>query len=152
MAKMGRPEKYFSVVVPRFDDIKDMLRTMTEQQISKDIGIAYSTWCDYKNRYPEFSELIRVGRKALIKELKSTLIKKAKGYSYTEKKTVRKKNGDTETEYTEEYTKYAQPDTGAIHLLLKNLDETWRNDDKETMDIKRRQVELAERKLDNEVW
>ena len=49
----------------------------------------------------------------------------------------------------EKYKKYAHPDTGAIHLLLKNLDDTWRNDDKATMDIKRGQLELAREKEEN---
>ena len=64
------------------------------------------------------------------------------------KRTIREIDGKR-TVLIEEYERYAQPDTGAIHLLLKNLDDTWRNDDKATMDIKRGQLELAREKEEN---
>ena len=89
------------------------------------------------------------GRDALITDLKKTMKQKAKGFTYTEtKRTIREIDGKR-TVLIEEYERYAQPDTGAIHLLLKNLDETWRNDDKATMDIKRGQLELAREKEEN---
>ena len=50
------------------------------------------------------------------------------------------------------YKKYAQPDTGAAHLLLKNLDPNWRNDDAETMKIKKKTVELQQQKLEQDNW
>ena len=46
------------------------------------------------------------------------------------------------------FKKYAVPDTGAIHLLLKNNDPEWHNDDKQTMELKKKQVELQERKIE----
>jgi len=52
----------------------------------------------------------------------------------------------------EETEKYAAPDTGAIHLLLKNLDDNWRNDDKATMDMKREKLELDKQKAEAESW
>ena len=52
----------------------------------------------------------------------------------------------------ETYKKYAQPDTGAAHLLLKNLDPNWHNDDAETLDIKKKQVELQKQKLEQDNW
>ena len=45
-----------------------------------------------------------------------------------------------------------QPDTGAIHLLLKNIDPNWRNDDATTLELKKRQTEIAEKKADAAEW
>ena len=53
---------------------------------------------------------------------------------------------------SEIYTKYAQPDTGAIHLLLKNIDPEWHNDDKATLDLKKEQLELAKKKQEADEW
>ena len=64
-------------------------------------------------------------------------------------KTIVREDGGATAKVIEKYKKYAHPDTGAIHLLLKNLDDTWRNDDKATMDIKRGQLELAREKEEN---
>ena len=120
-----------------------------EGQIAKKLGISSSTFDRYKRDHEELRNALQSGREALIEELKTTLKKKAQGYYYEETKTfVREVDGAT-VKTIEKHKKYAQPDLGAIHLLLKNLDETWRNDDKATMDIKRGQLELAREKEEN---
>ena len=148
----GRPSKYHTHIEPHLLEITEMRKEMTEEQIAKSLGIGYSTWCRYKEEFQELREAIKKGEQNLIEDLKSALIKKAKGFHYKEKKTIHKFENGKETEITEEYEKYAQPDTGAIHLLLKNLDDKWRNDDRETMDIKRRQIEVAEKKAEDNEW
>lgn len=148
----GRPNKYKSHIEPKLEEIKKLCQTMTEKQVAECMGVGYSTWCDYKNKYPEFSETVKKAKEALIHELKSVLIMKAKGYTYTEKKTVTRETKDGKVKHTEVYEKYAQPDTGALHLLLKNIDENWRNDDTTTVKLKQKQVELSERKVENEEW
>ena len=67
------------------------------------------------------------------------------------KETVRIEAGK-QIKVVERYTKYSPPDTGAIHLLLKNLDPEWRNDDRETMDLKQRKLELERQKAEAEDW
>lgn len=152
MAKRGRPNKYFSHIQPRLAEITEMCLTMTEKQIATTLGVGYSSWCDYKLKYPELSDAIKRGRDDLVVDLKSALIKKAKGFKYTEKKKTIRQIGDQKSIVIEEYDKYAQPDTGAIHLLLKNFDADWRNDDKSTMEMKREQLELAKQKAENDNW
>lgn len=149
----GRPNKYDTHIKPRLKEIEKLALSMTEKQIAQYLGISQSAWCDYKNKYSELNESIKKGREALVVELKSTLIKKAKGFEYSEKKVTKKKfpNGE-EMEVTEEYTKYAQPDTGAIHLLLKNLDDKWHNDDKTTIKLKEKQMELNQQKVEQDEW
>ena len=148
---MGRRNKYETNIEPHLEEIKDLVRTMNEKDIASKYGIAISTWENFKKQYPEFKEALLGGREILIEELRDTLKMKARGYNYTETKIKTRITEDgEEITYREEYTKYAQPDTGAIHLLLKNLDKTWRNDDQETMDLKREQLELKKKQAESE--
>ena len=84
--------------------------------------------------------------------MKTTLKKKAKGYTYEETKTYVKEEKGQTVKIIEKYKRYAQPDTGAIHLLLKNLDESWRNDDQATVDMKREKLELEKQKAEADNW
>lgn len=152
MGKAGRKNKYETHVKPYFEKIKKWYLTKTETQIAQKLGITVQSWIKYKNQYPELRELLQDSKEDLVDELKGILKKKAQGFYYTETtKTVINEDGK-ETKKIEERQRYAQPDTGAIHLLLKNLDDDWHNDDKQTMDIKRKQVELTEQKINNDEW
>ena len=145
---MAQKGKYETHVKPRLKEIAEWYEFYTEGQIAKKLGITQRTFTSYKKDHAELQEALISGRDALITDLKKTMKQKAKGFTYTEtKRTIREIDGKR-TVLIEEYERYAQPDTGAIHLLLKNLDETWRNDDKATMDIKRGQLDLAREKED----
>ena len=149
---MGRKNKYETHVKPKLDQIAKWYQDLTERQIAEKLGIAMSSWERYKNEYPELKEVLLDSSQQLKEELKDTLKKKAKGFYYEEIKTTKREvDGDIVTK-TETYRKYAQPDTGAIHLLLKNIDDDWHNDDTTTIDLKRKQLELTERKIENDEW
>lgn len=149
---MGRRDKYETHVKPHLKDIPKWYETMTEAQIARKLGVSVASFENYKNQHPELVKCLRDSRKEFIEELKGTLKKKAIGFRYTEtKKTIREVNGE-KVKVIEEYEKYAQPDTGAAHLLLKNLDPEWHNDDKATLDLKRKQLELNERKIEQDEW
>lgn len=152
MGKRGRKDKYFSHIEPYLKKIPKMYETMTEAQIAKKLGVSVASWERYKTEHPELLEALKFGKEDLIEELKATLKKKAKGYYYTEKKKIIREYKGEKEKVIEEHEKYAQPDTGAAHLLLKNLDPDWHNDDKQTMELKRKQVELQERKLELDEW
>lgn len=122
---------------------------MTEKQIARRLGVAYSSWCLYKNDYPELSETIKKGRQNLVTDLKSTLIEKAKGFQYTEKKVI-KQDGVVVRE--EIYTKSSLPDVAAINLLLKNYDaENWSNDPA-VLELRKKELELKEKQFENNEW
>lgn len=156
---MGRKNKYESHVKPYLADIPKWYETMTEGQIAKKLGVSSSAFEVYKNQNPELVECLQKGKDILVDELKDTLRTKAKGFYYTETKETyieaehedgtREKIGEIKVEKTQ---KYAVPDTGAIHLLLKNLDENWRNDDSETMKLKREKLEFEKQKAESESW
>lgn len=148
MAKVGRKSAYETKIKPNFPEILEMCKTMTDKQISESLGVNYSTFLKYKAEKTEFSELLIKGRQNLVAELRGILIKKAKGYTYEEKKIVSDSNGFTKQEIVQ---KYALPDTGAIHLLLKNYDsENWSNDplkaklQKEEFKLKKEQIEKGD--------
>ena len=84
--------------------------------------------------------------------MKASLKKKAKGFHYEETKTSIRQEGGKEVKVIEKYQKYALPDTGAIHLLLKNLDDSWRNDDQATIELKREKMELEKQKAEADNW
>lgn len=142
-------EKYSTHILPNLSKIKEMCLTMTEEQIAKALGVGASTWARYKNEHKEMREALKKGRLDLCLELKSVLIQKAKGMQYTERKQV-VKDGAVVSE--EIYTRTCPPDVAALHLLLKNYDPEWRNDDKITMDLKKEQVEIAKKKAEESAW
>ena len=149
MAKVGRKSKYETHVKPFFPEILEMCRTMTEQQIAEHLGVGYSTFMEYKKQFPELTEILKKGRQNLVAELRSALIKKAKGYDYTEIETT--------TEYGEvtkvvEKHKSFGPDVAAINLLLKNYDkENWANDP-QALEIRKKELELRERQVEANEW
>lgn len=150
MAKgRGRPNKYFTHIQPRLEEISKLCLTMTEKQIAEFMGVGYSSWCDYKNKYSELSDALKKGREHLVYELKSTLIKKAKGFQYSEKKII-KEHGKVVRE--EEYIRSSLPDVAALNLLLKNYDkDNWSNDP-QMLKLREKELELKERQIEANEW
>lgn len=151
---MGRKNKYETHVMPHLGEIPKWYETMTEGQIAAKLGVSSSSWENYKNAYPELVACLRQGKDILIDELKSTLKKKALGYDYPE---IKEKSEPDENGYMKVVgrtvtIKHVVPDLGSIHLLLKNLDETWHNDDHVTIDLKREQMDLAKQKAEADAW
>lgn len=149
---MGRKNKYETHVKPHLQEIPKWYEDLTEAQIADKLGISVASFENYKLKYPELVASLQSGKEILVEELKDSLKMKAKGFHYKEtKKTIRNVNGQ-KTQVIEEYERYSPPDTGAIHLLLKNLDDNWRNDDKATIEMKRQKLELEKQKADAENW
>lgn len=149
MAKAGRKSKYFTHVEPYLAEISDWAQTMTEAQIAKKLSVGYRNFCEYKSKYPQLEQAIKKGRSNLVLDLKSTLIKRAKGFTYEEKKVISDSDGYTRKEVTQ---KYALPDVASINLLLKNYDkENWANDP-QTLEIRKKELELREKQIDNNSW
>ena len=150
---MGRKGKYETHVLPHLSDIRAWYEDFSEAQIAtKMLKVSVASWGRYKAKHPELREALKEGKQALAADLKAALKKRARGYYYTERRSYAKDEGGKKTKYTETVEKYMAPDTAAIHLLLKNLDPEWRNDDQTTIDLKRKQTELTERKLDQGEW
>ena len=167
MAKRGRKNKYETHIVPFFPQISEWLtKGATERQVAEKLGIAYSTFNDYKVKYPELTELLEKSRRNLVADLRGTLIKKAMGFDYTETKVVKEhiemphelreallSSGFTREQIeqaslirTEVMNKHATPDVAALNLALKNYDKDDWSNDWQNYELRKRELELKEKK------
>lgn len=145
----GRPSKYKKHVEPYLDKIKQMALTMTEKQIAETLGVGYTAFREYKRQYPALNDALKKGRADLVMELRSTLIRRAKGFQYEEKKII-KEGGEVVREI--HAIKSALPDVAALNLLLKNYDrENWANDP-QTLELRKKELELRERQVEANEW
>lgn len=147
MAK-GRPDKYHTHVEPYLDKISQLCLEMNEEQIAKTLHVGYTAFRRYKKEHQALSDSLKKGKRELACELKSSLIKKAKGFEYVERKEI-KQNGKVIKE--EVYYKTAHPDVAAINLLLKNIDPDWANDP-QLLELRKKELELQERKVEQNEW
>ena len=149
---MGRKNKYAEAVKPHLDEIREWIRTMTEEQIAKRVGVSVSTWERYKKAQPELREALQNGREYLRVDVMSALIKKALGQTVkTRKKHIKIVDGVSTTDIDEVET-YYPPDTAAMSMLLKNIDPDWHNDDFETLKLKWAKLELEKEKAEQNIF
>ena len=147
---MARPDKYKTHVEPYLDEIKQMCLTMTEAQIAETLGVSLAAWKRYKSHYDPLRAALKKGRQSLVMELRSVLIKKAKGFHEVAEIRITDEGGKPVK--TESITRYYPPDVAAINLLLKNYDkENWANDP-QALRLREKELELQERKIDQLEW
>ena len=125
---------------------------LTEEQIAKNLGIAYSTFREYKKKYSALSAALKKGKEIIDYEVENALLKRALGYSY-EEKTIEKVWNNSKKKYEEVVTKRVRkevvPDTTAQIFWLKNRrPNKWR--DKQIMEHDTSKVELLLSKLKEE--
>ena len=173
MAKRGRKNRYETELKPNLPLISEMARTMTEKQIADSFGISYTgSWSLYKKEHPELVEALRKGRQNLVAELKSALIKKAMGYEYTETKETTERVKWPEEMYvalleagltpeqiassrlvkTEVSHKKTSPDVAAINLALKNYDKNNWSNDPQLLEIRKKELALKEKQVEQNAW
>lgn len=141
---MGRPSKYDTEIKPYLEDIQKAVEAgATVEEIADAFGIAESTIYKYKKEKKEFSKAFTRGRKKIVIEIKGALLKKALGFTYTERKTVAKKDKDGENiVMVENYERQCLPSETAAAMLLRNYDETWQDNDKNTVKLKQQEADL----------
>ena len=153
--KTGRKSVYEERIKPHLEDITKWTQTMTDADIVKMLGVSRACWCKYKAERKELKEAIKKGRELLIRDFYSTLIRKAQGFQYTEKKTIKEidpNTGALVVTREEEYTRTALPDVAALHLLLKNYDtENWA-ENPQALELKRQELEIQKQKAENAAW
>lgn len=136
----GRKSKYDEYVKPYLKDIEKWAKSgATEKEICTALGIALSTFYDYKNKYSELSSALCTGRQNVILEIRAALYKKATGFEYEEKRGVQKNGQLTNVEI---YKRYQPPDTQAAAMLLRNYDSEWQDKDTITNDMKKQEIDL----------
>lgn len=99
---------------------------LTDKEIADNIGIHVATFCDWKNKYSEFSETIKEGRSPVLVKVEDTFFtKKLQGYTVkevTKEKTIHRDadgNVTGSTEHVRENERYIPPDTTGIIFYLK---------------------------------
>lgn len=155
MAKRGRKSKYETLVKPNFGKIKKLVEDgATDKEIIDFIGITSSTFYEYMNKYPEFSELMRTDREKNIEMLKDTLFKKAVGFQYTEYEETKDPDGNVRAR---KITKTALPSETAILILLKHWDKNqdgkakWANDPA-TLELKFEELKMKKEHFEKDDW
>jgi hypothetical protein len=98
---------------------------LSEKQMAHNLGIAYSTFREYKANYPALSAVLAKNKEVADIQVENALYKRATGFSNTEIKKVTNPDGSiiiTET------TKQIPPDTVAASFWLKNRKpKDWRD-------------------------
>ncbi len=127
---MARPSKYETHVAPRFEEIKDWVRNgATDEEVAKRLGIAYSTFKEYKNEFSAFSAILKEGKEIVDARVENALFERALGGKVTLKRPYKVKrvifeNGKKVREEEEivsaDYEEYIPPDTTAQIFWLKN--------------------------------
>ena len=86
---------------------------LTDEQISRNMGIAYSTFREWKKKYSAFSAVLKRSKDVVDREVENALFRRAMGYKYDE---VTYERG----EEVKRVTKEVAPDTTAQIFWLKN--------------------------------
>lgn len=98
---------------------------LTDEQIAKNIGIATSTFYEWKKKEIEFSEALKKGKEVIDFEVENALLKKALGYTITIKEEKLDKDGCV---HTLEKDVHIPADTTAQIFWLKNRKpNTWKD-------------------------
>lgn len=109
----------------------------TDEDLAKKIGVAPSTFYDWKRRFPDIAEAVSKGKEIVDIKVENALLKRALGYTYTEVKKEGAvngiKNGTAKVTVTE---KTMPPNVAAIIFWLKNRKpEVWREIITETQEL-----------------
>lgn len=97
----------------------------TEKEIARKMDISLSTFCEWKNRFPEFSEALKINKEIADYEVENALRKRALGYSYEE--VAEKYEGGYCVE-RKRTVKHVPADTTAQIFWLKNRQpDKWRS-------------------------
>lgn len=136
---MGRIGKYNTKIVER---ICLLIKTdsYTVAEICEQVSINQDTYYEWLKNKPEFSDAIKKAKGEfddfLLVECRKSLVKKIRGYTIQEKKTVTADTGKVNEEgkpivKVKEHSvtdKHFQPDTAAIIFTLCNRDpDNWKN-------------------------
>ena len=98
---------------------------LTDEQIAHNMGCAYSTLREWKDKYPALSAALKRGKEVVDIEVENALLKRAMGYDYVEERV--EVNGDGKRKVTQT-TKHVPGDTTAQIFWLKNRrTDRWRD-------------------------
>ncbi|WP_312353931.1 helix-turn-helix domain-containing protein [Aminipila sp.] len=103
---------------------------LTDEQIAHNMGVSTATLYNYKRDHIEILEALKRGKEVVDIEVENALLKRAKGYKYTEvtkELITNKETGEKELVVTKEVIKEVLPDVTAQIFWLKNRKPEWRD-------------------------
>ena len=114
--------KYLTHVEPKLKLVECWARDgLTDEQIANNLGIAYSTLREYRDKYSALSAALKKGKEIVDYEVENALLKRALGYEYEE---VTYEHGKE----TKRVLKHVVGDTTAQIFWLKNRKpQQWRD-------------------------
>lgn len=161
---MARKSAYDKIIKPKFAKIEQLLQDgLTEKEVAKSIGIAYSTWNKYKAENEEFTELIIKSREKPVQKLINSMYISGLGFSKTIKRACKVKrtiynpeNGKKVKEFEEvvpyEEEIYVPPNFQAARFLILNWGkELGYSNDPAMLDLKEREFKHKQ-EMDNNTW
>ena len=94
---------------------------LTDAQIAQKIGISLSTYYEWQNKFPEFSEAIKKGKAPVDVQVENALLKRALGYDYEEVITEVEEIGEgRQKKHIRKVTRHVPPEVAAQIFWLKN--------------------------------
>ena len=98
---------------------------LTDEQISQNMGIAYSTLRSWRDKFSAISAVLKQGKEVVDRQVENALLRRALGYKYEEVKEKFERGVMTEKTVTK---KEIVPDTTAQIFWLKNRKpDKWRD-------------------------
>ena len=130
---MARKTKYETNILPKLNLIEAWARDgLTDEQIAHNVGVAYSTFREYRDKHTALSAVLKKGKDDIDIQVENALLKRAMGYDVDE--ITQEKSGGVVTK-TKVTRRHIPAEVGAIAFWLKNRrPETWR--DKQETDVK----------------
>lgn len=130
--KGGRKSKYETHVQDRLFEVQCWARDgLIDEQIAKNLGVAYSTFREYIKKFPALSAALKKGKEIIDFEVENALLKRALGYQFkevTQEKVWSEELQMHELSVTKVVTKEVHPDTTAQIFWLKNRKpKEWRD-------------------------
>lgn len=123
---------------------------LTDEQIAHNMGISYSSFKDWKNKYPTFLAILKRGKEVVDREVENALLKSAQGFEYeevTEELRWDKSKNDYVMKVVKRVKKIVPPSTVAQIFWLKNRKPTeWR--DKREVEANNESLEKLDEFLD----
>lgn len=151
---MARKSK-LNVITDNIDQIKKWKELgVTDEQISKQLGIALSTYSKHLSDNPKLQETIKTSVVKFVVELKGELARQSFKHTLETKKQYVKVDIETghKTQYTEITTKEVDGNIGAIHLLLKNMDRGNWAEDWSRIELKKQELELRKQLAEDKIF
>ena len=89
---------------------------MIDVDIATKLGVVESTFYDYVNKYPKFSEALARGKAPVDTRVENNMLKRSDGYDYIE--TTTEKDGEGNILKIKTVTKHMPPDVSASSFWL----------------------------------